>query len=271
MPRFARRAVGHVKGFKNVNSILKMHHLQKLAIWASEASIPSLAALFGHHLASSAGNMGILLDSSLFPCQRCEIALLPGVNCTIRIEKNTAKVRHPKTFRMMTQNNVVYTCHFCSNQNLKRGTPKGHMKEIFSGRAEPISESKPDNSKDRKSAISQKYVETRGEVIISKPLPISESNSNGRTVDLATKEISIQNSPVTPVKRTEIFLSKKSGFSSNKPVETDSNYAAMETGKNSGGSRKRRRKAWSSLKRIAEGGDHENKQNIHNLSIPVFI
>ncbi|XP_077241851.1 RNase P Rpr2/Rpp21 subunit domain protein [Tasmannia lanceolata] len=258
----------HVKGFKNVNSILRMQHLQKLALWASgEASIPPLAALFGHNLATSAKAMGIPLDSSLFPCQRCETALLPGVNCTVRIEKNTAKVHgRRKKSRMPTQNNVVYTCHFCSNRNLKKGTPKGHMKEIFATRSEPISGSKPDSSKRRKPPVSQKNIETRDS--------ISETNFSRHKEDLTTKEIPFESSPVTPVDRTGLLAKEKrkmNGFSSNKTVGTDKSSATSEMGKSSGRSSKRRRKAWCSLKEIAKSGEHGNTQGISNLAIPFLI
>lgn len=63
-------------GSNNVKSILKLQHLQKLAVWASgEASIPSLGAFFGHRLASCGEAMGIPPDPSLFPCQRFDSCL----------------------------------------------------------------------------------------------------------------------------------------------------------------------------------------------------
>ncbi|GLT55471.1 hypothetical protein SLA2020_285900, partial [Shorea laevis] len=116
----------------NVKSRLKHEHLQNLAVWvSSEASIPSLAAFFGHRLATDGEVSVIAPNPSFLPCQRCETILRPGFNCTVHIEKIRAKVRHGcKKPQSLTQNNVVFKCHFCSHGNLKKGTPKGHMKGI---------------------------------------------------------------------------------------------------------------------------------------------
>ncbi|KAI3877794.1 hypothetical protein MKW98_025365 [Papaver atlanticum] len=112
-------------------SILKTKHLEKLGLWAADVSIPSLGALFGRRLASSCESLATPVDSSLLLCQRCESILQPGSNCTVRIEKNgSKKKKRRKTSSVPPQNNVVYTCHFCSHRNLKRGTSKSHMKEI---------------------------------------------------------------------------------------------------------------------------------------------
>ncbi|XVF10609.1 hypothetical protein REPUB_Repub07fG0197300 [Reevesia pubescens] len=117
-------------GSTNVKAVLKHEHLQNLAIWASgEASIPSLASFFGHRLAADGEASAIPPDPSFFPCQRCETILQSGFNWTVRIEKNQAKARHRhKKPHILTQNSVVYNCHICSHRNLKRVTPKGHMK-----------------------------------------------------------------------------------------------------------------------------------------------
>lgn len=57
---------------KNVSSVLRLEHLKNMANWTSgEASMPPLAALFGHRLLSAADEIGIPLDASFFPCQRC--------------------------------------------------------------------------------------------------------------------------------------------------------------------------------------------------------
>ncbi|RZC72533.1 hypothetical protein C5167_048007 [Papaver somniferum] len=113
-------------------SILKTKHLEKLGLWAADVSIPSLGALFGKRLASSCESLGTPVDPSLFLCQRCESILQPGSNCTVRIEKTgSKKKKRRKTSSVLPQNNVVYTCNFCSHRNLKRGTWKSHMKEIL--------------------------------------------------------------------------------------------------------------------------------------------
>ncbi|KAG6577189.1 hypothetical protein SDJN02_22821, partial [Cucurbita argyrosperma subsp. argyrosperma] len=110
-----------------------LNHLENLATWASgKASIPSLAAFFGQRLATAAESLAVAPDASLFTCQRCETILQPGSNCSIRIEKNNAKRRRrQKKCCNSTQNNVAYYCHHCSCRNIKRGTPKGHMKVLY--------------------------------------------------------------------------------------------------------------------------------------------
>uniref|UniRef100_A0A1D1XGH6 Uncharacterized protein n=1 Tax=Anthurium amnicola TaxID=1678845 RepID=A0A1D1XGH6_9ARAE len=63
-------------GRKHVDSgsVLRMQHLQRLAIWAGgEASISPLAALLGHRLAVEAEAEGIPLDRSFFSCQRSDL------------------------------------------------------------------------------------------------------------------------------------------------------------------------------------------------------
>jgi hypothetical protein len=58
-------------GSNNSKSMLKAEHLKKLAAWASgKAAIPSLAATFGHRLATVTEAMGVPPDPSLFSCER---------------------------------------------------------------------------------------------------------------------------------------------------------------------------------------------------------
>lgn len=257
-----------LKGPKSVNSILRMEHLQKLATWAGgEASIPSLGALFGHHLAASAETMGITLDSSIFPCLRCETILQPGHNCTVRIEKNKAKRRCRKTSSVPSQNSVVYTCHFCSHRNLKRGTPKGYIKDIMASRPKPVSASKSISS-----AVKQGVTEQ--DIIYLETKPISESKSEYPKHDRATRGTPIQGSPATPFGKVASDGSKnrkKSGLRSKRTDGADNSAATTETGNVKTGSSKRRRKGWSSLKEIAETSERDNARSVGNLSIPFFL
>ncbi|KAJ3690732.1 hypothetical protein LUZ61_019896 [Rhynchospora tenuis] len=113
------------KKHADVASILKVQHLKRVATWASgPGKIPPLGSILGQHLAATAEASGLPLDPSSFLCQRCETILSPGLNCTIRIKKNTKKGRQ-------AQNNVVYKCHFCHRENLKRGAPKGTVKSLL--------------------------------------------------------------------------------------------------------------------------------------------
>ncbi|KAJ1416120.1 RNAse P, Rpr2/Rpp21 subunit [Sesbania bispinosa] len=83
------------KPASNIKSILRIEHLKKLAVWATnDAPIPSLGAFYGQHLATLAEAAGVPPDPSLITCQRCETVLHPGFNSTVRIEKNKSKVRN---------------------------------------------------------------------------------------------------------------------------------------------------------------------------------
>ncbi|GMI83399.1 hypothetical protein like AT5G41270 [Hibiscus trionum] len=240
-------------GSTNVKAALKHEHLQNLAVWASgEASIPSLASFFGHRLAADGEASAIPQDPSFFPCQRCETILQPGFNCTVRIEKNRANARHRrKKPHILTQNTVVYNCHFCLHQNLKRGTPKGHMKEMF-----------PPKSKSSSSI--PKLVKSRNlKPIISSGKETSKDGFGEMIVmsspAVAAAENPSTDAPVTPVRgRTLLDLKKrnrnKSG--SKRPAEHESNPMTTDADKTVGASGKRRRKSWMSLGEIvASNGD----------------
>lgn len=60
----------------NAKHLLKVEHLEKLAVWTSggtgsgEASMPSLAAFFGQSLASVGESLGVSPNPSLFSCRR---------------------------------------------------------------------------------------------------------------------------------------------------------------------------------------------------------
>ncbi|CAM0947231.1 unnamed protein product [Alopecurus aequalis] len=115
-------------------SLLRVQHLQRLAAWASrEAAVGPIGALLGHRHATHAEAAGIPVDASTFLCQRCESVLQPGFNCTIRIKKNKKKAKRCKKSNS-GQNSVVFTCHFCGDQNLIRGSGKGIVKGLLSSR-----------------------------------------------------------------------------------------------------------------------------------------
>ncbi|KAJ4950916.1 hypothetical protein NE237_027748 [Protea cynaroides] len=276
-------------GSNNVKSILKKQHLQNLAVWAAgEASIPSLGALYGHRLANCAEAMGTPLDPSLFLCQRCESILQPGYNCTIRIEKNRAKVRRRrKKLNNPTQNNVVYTCHFCSERNLKKGMPKDHKKEICLSRPKPASELELVSSTPHESTILlEKGIEriqgndNMEESISLEKTSILESKSDGPDVHLAIRGQTPQrNIPVTPLAKTSLALSegkgkgkkrKKRGSGSNQAGGTECNSATADSERGASTSSKRKRKSWTTLKEMVENSERQNS-HITNLSIPFFL
>ncbi|KAK6251299.1 Ribonuclease P subunit [Theobroma cacao] len=253
-------------GSTNVKAILKNEHLQNLAVWASgEASIPSLASFFGHQLAADGEASSIPPDSSFFPCQRCETILQPGFNCTVRIEKNRAKARHRrKKPHILTQNSVVYNCHFCSHRNLKRGTPKGHMKEMYPPKLKASSIPKVVKSRLKKSVTSSGKETNKDELnkvdVISLPTIAAEDPTT--------------DGPMTPLSRGRTLLDgkkrnrNKSG--SKRPAESENNLTTLDAGKTVGTSSKRRRKSWMSLCEIVQSSE-DNHGNVPNSRIPFLL
>ncbi|KAL2920923.1 Ribonuclease P protein subunit rpr2 [Bienertia sinuspersici] len=261
-------------------SILKLKHLQNLAQWAAaqsggkdDASLGCLGAFFGRRFAEFGESLGIPPDPSLFPCQSCETILQPGFNCTVRIEKNRAKVRRRSKTKTPTQNNVVYTCSFCSFRNLKRGASKGYKKEITGSKA---TSSKPKSAKPAtpKCATAEKsnvsIVKTdeiveKSDVKTDKASEapsslISEVSSSPKDSSLATSGAKLLDS-----KRRK---RKKPG-----PKETAGesmvSSAQAEIEKCSGTSK--RKKPWTSLKDIAESEKLERDQRFKNFSIPFVL
>ncbi|KAI8569562.1 hypothetical protein RHMOL_Rhmol02G0288000 [Rhododendron molle] len=271
MPSMTLReeSIGKRKTSVNPKSMLKLDHLRNLAVWASgEASIPSLGAFFGHRLAAVRESLGAPPDLSLVTCQRCESILQPGYNCTIRIEKNRAKARRSRHKRpnISTQNNVVYSCHFCSHRNLKRGTPRGHTKEICPPKAKPPMKSKSSHSIVPKSVNSEKSAMSNPEV--------------KRTDEIAspamTTEDLVTETPATPSVSTcttllEAKRRKRNRSASKKAAEPESNSAALDAEKSVGTSNKRKKKPWTSLKEIAEHSERGNNRSLTHLAIPFLI
>lgn len=272
---FREESLGKKQINVSAKSMLKVQHLKNLAKWASvEASVPSLGAFFGHRLADCTEGLGMSADPALFTCQRCESILQPGSNCTVRIENNRAKVCRRKKSKAPLQNNVVYKCHFCSHRNLTRGTPRGHLKELYPPKDKAHPKSKGANSKLVKAPISDRV-----------DLDVSVGNvkpeaASGRDI-MAIAEVAISdvskdelNNPVTPLARTGMTLlearSKKRNRSKPKKA-TESQISSTEAGETVTASNKRKRKTWTSLKEIAESGDNSNRRNLTKLPIPFFI
>ncbi|KAL6986251.1 hypothetical protein U1Q18_019619 [Sarracenia purpurea var. burkii] len=253
----------------NAMYMLKLEHIRNLAMWAGgEASILSLGAFFGHRLASLGEALGLSPDSSVFPCQRCESILQPGYNCTVRIEKNTAKVRRRrKRSNISTQNNIVYKCHFCSHRNLKRGTPRGHLKVRVAPKAKPSLKLEPSQSTVLKSVNSDEGAMGNVEV-----KTVDEVASPAMT----TNDHPVMESSSTPSVRTGTTLldakrRKRNKSGSKKISESESSSAIRDAERSGSTSHKRKRKSWTSLKEIAESSEGGNKQNLKSFAIPFFI
>lgn len=211
---------------------------------------------------------------------RCETILQPGFNCTIRIEKCVNKGRWRKKASVPCKNSVVYTCHFCSHRNLKWGTAEGHMKNLIASRPGQDSDSNQHCSTDRARGNSENVLAAKhevhqdaGEEIPLKLEPVSESKSITPGRAAVTGQI-LSKCPVTPPEKVGNTSQRKRkvGDSIPKKLPAGGNHSAMtDSGKGTGGSSKRRRKAWSSLKEITENGELENARNLSNFAIPFHI
>ncbi|TKY70949.1 RNAse P, Rpr2/Rpp21 subunit [Spatholobus suberectus] len=256
------------KAATNTKSKLRFEHLKNLAVWATtnDPPIPSLGAFYGHQFAAFGEATGVPPDPSLITCQRCETVLQPGFNSTVRIEKNKSKVRHRhKKSGNITQNKVVYKCHFCLHQNLKRGTPKGHIKGICPSKDKSSLESTPPS----KSITSGSSKLEKG--IASK----DEANEiNVFPSRVVAKDVALIDGLATPssTNTTTLLEGKKRRRDSSLSKNTikTTNMSAKELAKSASTSSKRRRKSWTSLKEIAQSNEHKNSQ-VANLTIPFFL
>ncbi|KAM7257170.1 hypothetical protein ACFE04_012911 [Oxalis oulophora] len=253
----------------DVKSKLKHQHLHKLALWAStgEDSNPSLAAFFGHWLAAVGEVSGIQPDPSVFSCQRCETLLQPGINCTIRIEKNQKKWQRNKKSSIFTQNNVVHTCHYCSHKNLKRGTPKGHMKEICPPKVKPSPKSIPSTPMLKKCGLQ----DTRTKEGIFK---VDNITSPAMSLEFPTGEYLGTPLPKEGTKTT--LLDAKSKKRDRSVLKKKDRPQSLTTPINvangiSASSKKKKRKSWTGLKEIAESREKDRNRNIADIKLPFFL
>lgn len=263
---------GKIKPKVPNNVKVYLNHLENLATWASgQPSIPSLAAFFGQRLAAAAESLAVTPDASLFLCQRCETILQPGSNCSVRIEKNNVKrCRRRNKSSNLTQNVVVYYCHYCSCRNRKRGTPKGHMKGLYDTKF--VSKVKSVDVKDGKQCENESLT-----MDVPKILPSTTRDS--LTIDTPpTEDIPTVDAPATPPTMTGMTLlnlkrRKRKKPSSKNQTEPESCLASTADGDKTEGTskRKRNRKSWASLKEIAKRNEESGKQNVAVLAIPFSL
>ncbi|KAL9271610.1 hypothetical protein AKJ16_DCAP23420 [Drosera capensis] len=334
-PTMREEASGKKKKVTDERSMLKLKHLENLAIWAArECVIGSLGAVYGRRFAELGDGLGVEGEAGLVSCQsglclivglgmalkwellcccafdvslmiefdgllllftmrctplrfqlfyasrlrrnaavkrnccvalllveRCETILQPGFNCKVRIEKNQAKKPRRKMKRLSAmENNVVYTCHFCSHKNLKRGTPKGHIKGItlpklptMPAAAKPVAQK---ISVMEQTTVSETQVKEKGD---------EASPAMSKSVEA--------DCPVTPsVKpRASLLLDskrKRKALGLKKTADPEISLPVADTEKTSETSRKRRRKSWTTLKEIAESSEHERIQKISSVAVP---
>lgn len=251
----------------DVSSILKIKHLQKLAVWAGgEGGIPPLGAFYGYQLAANAEALGVPLDSSFFFCQRCESVLQPGFNCTIRIEKCKNKKRKRSKKKLSFQNNVIYNCNFCHYRNSIKGTIKGQMKYLMSSRESTRSKF-ASGSKCQPSfegEASAEKVQTDVQNSVAQTSSFSGKENDSTTV----RDLSDQK---TPLQNSAILSKNKRKASELKAKNLQFSCSGAELSGSGKGSSRRKRKAWSSLKDIVERKDAESGQSISKLVIPFFL
>ncbi|WOL16308.1 hypothetical protein Cni_G25095 [Canna indica] len=254
----------------DVSSILKVQHLQRLATWASgEARMGPLAAFLGEHLAASAEASRIPLDSTTLLCERCETILQPGINCTIRIEKVNSKRRCAKKLRLSCQNNVVYTCHFCSHGNIKWGTAKGQVHALLASQKSNSCESTNGMKGNSSNEIPLTMELQQNAGSKNSPKPELKPESNATTSEAAVRSISSK-SPVTRLMKL-VNKSNNKKVSDSTPNKVGSNSAIAVSETTIGGSNKRRRKGWSSLKEIVQINESQKDKSISNFAIPFQI
>ena len=175
------------------------------------------------------------------------------------------KVRHKqKKPGNITQNNVVYKCHFCLHQNLKRGTPKGHIKGICPSKVKPLLESTPPSkSITSESCKIQKGIASKDEVneinvfpsrVVAKDVTLMDSQSTSSSTITRSLLEGKRRRQDSPLSNNIIKTTNMSGKGANS-VSTSS---------------KRRRKSWTSLKEIAQSKEDKNSQ-IGNFTIPFFL
>ncbi|KAJ0260627.1 hypothetical protein HA466_0068050 [Hirschfeldia incana] len=232
------------QGGPNLKSVLRHDHLKNLALWSTggDTPIPSLATLFGRRLAADGEASDIPHDPDLFSCQRCETVLQPGFNCNVRIEKVSATKKKHMRFKkkpnmFLPQNNVVYYCNFCSHRNLKRGTNKGQMKDIYPPKPKTT---RPRPKIDKETMMVVVPQETQSNTLPSSPERGVQVENNG-VVENTPK-------PILTLEREKRLRKSKS----KKPIEPESFSEKNATVGGGGGSNKRKRKAWTSMKDLSE-------------------
>ncbi|KAK9668136.1 hypothetical protein RND81_13G036800 [Saponaria officinalis] len=183
---------------------------------------------------------------------RCETILQPGVNCTIRIEKNQVKRGKRSKLKTPTQNNVVYNCHFCSHRNLKRGTPKGYVKQI----APPMTVC----SKNAVTSAAQKDSTVKTCSDATPSIAVSDA------VDSLTGSPASSRATLLDSKKRKRRKPGPKGLSDGVLVSS----APTHTEKVDGTSKKRR-KAWTTVKEIAENEEREKNKRFTNFSIPFVL
>ncbi|KAJ4828828.1 hypothetical protein Tsubulata_008907 [Turnera subulata] len=264
-------STGRLEPTRDVKSLLRLDHLRNLATWASgDASIPSLGAYLGNLYAATAETLAAEPHPSTVLCQRCETVLHPGLNCTVRIEKNGAKRKrkheHASEQPCIWQNNVVYKCHFCSHKNWKRGTPKNHLKVLYPRKEKRPSKSQSSKSKNHMSASLNYSTCSKNDSI---------SYVNGIALSATPGDNSISNNPANPsvtagTPLLDAMKRKRNRSGAKKSRTPESNSAAGTSSVSRNRKRKQRKTMWENLKDKFEQNDRQGNQKGLNLRRPTL-
>lgn len=140
------------------------------------------------------------------------------------------------------------------------------MREICPSKAKASSESEPAKSRPQKCTRLEKGTKSKDGI--------------DKTEEVASPAypwaIPTTDSPITPLARTATTLSeakrrKRNLSMSNRPAGPENNFTLIDAEKISSVANKRRRKSWTTLKKIAEASDHDSRGKFTNLTIPFCI
>jgi hypothetical protein len=161
----------------------------------------------------------------------------------------------------------VYTCHFCSHRNLKRGTAKGHVKKICSTKVKSSLESTPATKPivDESSKSEKKIVikDEAGKINAFGSEVVAEDSTLMDGLHTPQRQSTSTPTMLEGKKRSRNSSAFKNTF------QTPSMSARVEGAKTQSTSSKRRKRSWTSLKEIAQS-KHDNSQ-VASLTIPFFL
>lgn len=189
-----------------------------------------------------------MVHDNALSLNRCESILQPGKNCTILIDMNKSKGRRRwKISNPTVENVIIYRCHFCSHQNLIRGTPKGYVKATLN------------SEKPRENQHSSGCRKVKSNA--SLPLDGQNLERNSPATTLPTVSLSV----------LDLKRRKRNRSSAKKVGEPRISSAAEDLESSIQVSSKRREKSWPSLKEIAESSGQNVGKKTHGLNCAILF
>ncbi|KAJ6807095.1 uncharacterized protein M6B38_173410 [Iris pallida] len=204
--------------------------------------------------------------------------------------KECEKTRRRKNSHIPSQNNVLYKCHFCSHPNSMRGTQKVYVIDLLRSRPDANSNLQPFgkvicSTSEKKICSSNKVVgnfkgglderkilDQNVESLPSVTDSITELTCIIPGVDAEVEQISVEESPVTPLLKLLDSSKKKRKTRRTHGTDDGTGSATLNSGEGTGGSSRRKRKGgWSSLKKITESNEAGSSRTIRNFVIPLVL